>query len=314
MKRALLSLVLAGTLFTYTACKGQDIGSDSKGGSVFTVYALKSVRAELNTKEPLALSRVAIVDSVQKVNTSTGIRTVRKVHGITTRLALSNSGKNVVLSNLLSTKLGVEARLGYQIVVDSVTNLDAFPGTFSIGGGLISGFDNFLLYDKASNTVSHERPFNIGAEVNYNFYFAAPSGVKKPTRWVIALNTSIVRTWNSDDLISYQNLDKATIAQNAVAFEKFEGRYGTLDKSVWKGRASIAVPVFFWHINLIPFYAVSTNFNNKTKSTPGVNLNYVTQPIQWYKYKFPSSVGLGLDWFDKKASKPNLFIRGAFSI
>lgn len=312
MKRTLLCLVWI--LSTYAVCRGQDIGSDSKGNSVFTVYALKSVRAELNTKEPLALSHVSIVDTTQKYRTSDGLPTVRKVHGLTTRLALANSGKNVVLSNLLSTKLGVEARLGYQVVVDSVTNLDGFPGTFSIGGGLITGFDNFLLYDKTSNTVSHERPFNIGGELNYNFYFAAPSGVKNPTRWVIALNTSIVRTWNSDDLISYQSLDKAIIAQHAVAFEKFEGRYGILDKSTWRGRVSIAAPVFFWHLNVIPFYAVSTNFNGKTKSTPGVNLNFITQPIQWYKYKFPSSIGLGLDWFDKKASKPNLFIRGAFSI
>lgn len=330
MKRTLLlftALVLVSTTYLCTPCSSQDVGSDSKGGGVFTVYSLKVVRAEINTKDPLTFSHSFARDTTTFVNVSTRELTVRKVHGVTARLALTNSGKNVILSNLLDTKLGLEARVGHQVIVDSVKSLFGIRGLFGLSGtystGIngILGFDNFSYYNQETNNVSHERPLNFGAEYNYNYYITPKSKyrttksgkTKEAIRFTIAFNSSLLRTWNNEELKNYQDLDKSVITQTAVAFDKFNGRYGILDKSFWKGRFSAALPIYIDHINAIPFCATYIT-SSGTKVSPGLNINYVVSPIKWYVYKFPTSLGGGIDWFDKKLNRPNLFVRGAFTL
>jgi hypothetical protein len=311
-----LAALFVQLLLNSATSAAQKIGADSKGKSVFT-YFTNSPRIEINSTDELSIGKAFGTDSTQYVYTSTSQRTVSKWRGFTARVSALNADDRIVLSKLLSTRLGGELKVGVQSAVRRVTTLQNIRGVRAWGINLIGSFDNFYYYDQNSKVISHEYPLTAGVEGDYDFFYTNVPAWLKPLRvqrFAIALHGSVRRTWNDDDLINYQDLDKVTVLPNAVALSDFRGRYGSLKTDVYQLRLAGSAPMYIGRLNPIPYAVFTHSVNGSTKLYPGLLLNILSKPVGGTSFSFPSTIGVGLDWAEQTWSKPNLFVRGTFSL
>lgn len=147
-----------------------------------------------------------------------------------------------------------------------------------------------------------------------NFFFRNKN-LSSKKRIILALNASLLRTWNDDDLINFQNISDVTVLPNIVALKDFEGRYGTLKDDIIKFRFSASLPMYFSLINPIP-YVVYNNASGTESYNFGVFTNILNKSLPRQNFKIPSSFGFGIDWIysQEKFSSANVFIKGAISI
>lgn len=313
---SLLGILAIQLLLNSTTSKAQKIGADSKGKSVFT-YFTNSPRIEINSTDELSIGKAFGTDSTQYVYAGTTQKTVSKWRGFTARVSVLNADDRIVLSNLLSTRLGGELKVGLQSAVRRVTTLKNILGVRAWGINLVGSFDNFYYYDQATKAISHERPLSGGIEGDFDYFYTEVPTLLKALhvdRFALAFHGSARRTWNDDDLINYQDIGQVNVLPNAVALTDFSGRYGSLRTDIYQLRLAGSAPMYVGRFNPIPYAVFTRSTNGNTRFYPGLLLNILSKPVAQTEFSFPSTLGVGLDWAEKTWNKPNLFIRGSFSL
>lgn len=296
----------------------QKIGVDRKGKSVFTHFSTAEARVEISSEEPLSVSYFHPLAETIFTLKKTGDTTVVKMRGINAQVSMLNSGEHVILTDLADPDAspGLGIRLGYQSTIDVFHNINKIPafylGTYTWGLNGVLNWENIRLYDSLSNTISRKHPMTVGIEGNFNIFFKNWTGTA--TRIVFAFTGSVLRTWNDDDLIQYQELSKTNVLPSVVTLKDFKGRYGTLDREVVKSRFSFAFPMYFGRFNPIP-YVVYTGVSGKNTYGYGVFINLTEKRLTKIKFKIPSAIGAGIDWISKggKLSDPSVFVKGSIS-
>jgi hypothetical protein len=329
MKKIILLFGLLMLLNIYS--NAQSIGVDSKGKSIFTHYSRADARLEVSTDEPFSLSYIVHpgITSFQKRNLDKGPALsgkagaayqtdlkLKKFRGTLIQVSMLNSSDYLALNNLLDIRPGLGLKLGHQVSIGDFDELDNIPRAAAYTGGFnaILNIDNIKLYNTDNNLEEKKLPVTCGAEFNYSLFFKNRKKDRN-IRNVFAVNGMLVRTWNDDDLISYQKISDVTILPNVVALKEFEGRYGKLQTDVTKFRLAVSGPMYIGYVNPIPYVVV----NLQTKSNPiyylGVFTNILTKPLSKTHFKIPTSIGLGIDTKLQGGvlSRPNVFIKGSIS-
>lgn len=314
----------------YTA-NSQNIGVDNKGKSVFTHYSKADARLEISTDEPLSLSYIAgarETDYIRKkklvqepLNARMNNRfktdtTVSKFSGVLLQVSMLNSDDYLTLTNILDIRPGLGLKVGYQNGIGSFKNLDEVPklGAYAWGINAVFNMDNIKLYNTDNNKEEKKLPLTYGAEFNYSFFFKNRNKERR-IRNVLALHAKFTRTWNDDDLISYQKIGDVTVLPNVVALQAFEGRFGKLKNDITKFRLAFSAPFYISHINPIPYFVL----NIQSKSNPiyffGVFTNMLAKSLTKTDFKIPTSLGIGIDAKVQRGvvSRPNVFIKGSIS-
>jgi hypothetical protein len=229
-----------------------------------------------------------------------------------------NADEYFLVKKLKDLRPGLGLKLGHQVSIDTFTNIDAIPDpykrTFAFIWNGIFNIDNIKLYDKTSGKIEKRYPLTYGAEITLNYFFKHRS--KDSTRVALALNAKLVRTWNDDDLDNYKLISETTVnTSQVVAFDKFDGRYGTLEEKT-KFRTSLSIPTYFWHLNPIPFVVGNFVSGEKAKYHVGLFTNFLAKRLPKARFSIPASVGMGVDWVIKgaSASKPFVFFSGSIEL
>jgi hypothetical protein len=297
----------------------QKIGIDSKGKSIFTHLSRKEARFEFSTEEPLSLSYVINPKITNFFLTKSGDTTVIKFSGVYCNLSMLNSGDYLIFKNLSEMRPGVGIKLGYQTSIEQFSNIDLIPdnykGTYTAGMNFILNVDNIKLYNTDNDQVEIKHPLTYGIEGNYNFFFKNRSRNSKK-RVALALNASVLRTWNDEDLLNYQTLSNITILSTIAALKDFEGRYGKLNNNISYSRFSISLPIYVSLLNLIPYIAIYSITDHIPQYRLGGFVNILSKSLPKQNFKIPASVGLGIetDYNYHQFSKPIIFLKGAISI
>lgn len=258
------------------------------------------------------------VEYVQKIS---GLKTVTKRKSWAAGATLTTSDDLLSVSKGGEFRPGLELKLGRHMTIDSfedavLSNVKYSVKTYGFNG--ILTIDNIKLYDPLVSKAAKKYPVSAGAEGYMNFIFVNRGKLAdKALRVILALNASVRHTWNDDGLISYQELSKATVAAPVVALEEFEGRYGTLNRDVWKGRLSASWPVYWNHFNPIPYIAVVAQTNGKPIYYPGIFTNYLVDKLVVKKFLLPSAsfgVGIGYKYTDSKFSNTIFYVKGDLNL
>lgn len=303
-------LILTATILTFTFfAKAQKIGTDSKGKSIFSFYSLNDYRLEIATDEPLSIG-----SSFRRINTTFtvgGSKTVIKSSGMYLNLSLLNSTNIINFNTLGSINPGLGIKLGYQNSIKEFSDINITPkGTYAWGINGVFNYENIKLFNTIDSTIGKKYPLTYGLEANFTYFS------KGKLRNMIAVNASLMRTWNDDDLLNYQDKKNVVIGSNVVALEDFEGRFGELRTDISKFRLSVSSPFYLGYLNPIPYVAIVSNTGGTTKYFLGSYFNILTSKLEPKGYTIPSSIGIGVDWTyssDKKWSSANIFLRGAIN-
>jgi hypothetical protein len=309
MKKNILKVLLICVIFlTGKYSFGQKIGTDSKGESIFYFYSLNDYRLEFDTEEPLSLGFSTY--RFRTTFTRDADTTVIKNSGLFVNLSMLNSDDYINFKNLSEMRPGAGIKVGWQKSIEKFQDIDRTPsGTYAWGINALFNFDNIKLYNPLNDIVSKKLPLTYGLESNFTYFS------KSKFRNMIAINLSYNRTWNDDELLNFQSLDKVTIDNNVVALEDFEGRYGELSNEVDKVRLSTSFPFYIGYVNPIPYLVLNTSSNSAPKYSVGTFVNILTKKLEVKDFSIPSSFGLGIDWTYTKNewTKPAIFIRGAIN-
>ena len=309
MKRNILKTTLFfGLILTGQYCFAQKIGTDSKGKSIFSFYSLNDYRLEFDTEEPFSLGF-----STYRFKTTFTIdadTTVVKNSGIYVNLSMLNSDDYINFKNLSEMRPGAGFKIGWQKSIEKFQDIDRTPGgTYSWGINAFFNFDNIKLYNPLDSLTTTKLPLTYGLESNFTYFS------KSKFRNMIAINLSYNRTWNDDELLNFQTIDKTTIANNIVALEDFEGRYGLLSNEIDKVRLSTSFPFYIGYLNPIPYLVLNVSSNSAPKYSVGTFINILTKKLEVKDFNIPSSFGLGIDWTysANNWTKPSIFMRGAIN-
>lgn len=287
----------------------QKIGVDSKGKSIFSFYSLSDYRLEVSTDEPLSIGR-ALTRFTTKYMVR-GVPTIVKDKGLYLNLSMLNSTDMLVFNSLSKMKPGFGIKLGYQKSVQSFNDIDRTPrGTYTAGVNTVFNMDNIKLFNTVDSIITKKYPLTYGVEGNFTYFS------KSNFRNIIALNISFSRTWNDDDLLSYQNKSDVIIGSTVVALEEFDGRFGKLKTDINKFRISTSFPFYIGYLNPIPYVVLISSTGNSPKYFLGTFFNILTAPLEKKDYTIPASLGIGIDWTystDKKWSSANIFLKGAIN-
>jgi len=309
---ALVSLACAA------GANAQGVGFDSKYKSIFSYYTSDNKLAiQTSSSTPVSVYKtVARGDSVVKsypniVPQGDPIPTVTKQHLWLYQASLLTSDGNSYAS-FTKIRPGIGLAFGYQNAINTVSHLDVIGGANTWGINGIFNLNNIDLYNTNTNREESRLPVTYGLEANYNHLFPHRNDAK--FYWLLSLTASLYHTWNDDVLLSYQNLDAATISNSVVAFDNFRGRYGDFKNNVTNGRFSAATPLYWWYLNLIPFAELNYYSNAQRDYHAGAFLLILPNKISATNYSIPTSLGVGVDWIhsDGKFSSANFIITGTF--
>lgn len=298
---------------------GQKIGIDGKGKSIFTHISRSEARFEFSTEEPLSISYLFNPKISTFSLTQTGDTTVTKFSGLLGQISMLNSGDYLALSNLSKLRPGVGFEIGYQKSIERFRNIDIIPssygGTYTAGIKGLFNIDNIKLYNTDNSKIESKLPLTYGLEANYNFFFKNMNR-QSINRIVFALNLSLLRTWNDDQLISYQKISDVTILPTVVALEEFDGRYGRLNNEVTNLRISISLPMYFGILNPIPYVSFYSITNQNPQYRMGVFTNILNKGLTKENFKIPASIGIGIETMntDGKFANPVILLKGAISL
>jgi len=300
----------------------QEIGIDRKEKSVFTYYSLPESRFSLTADGNVTYSfLLKAADTIPFVSTVTHKITISKLAAWTCDIKVVTEFDFLSSENLSTLRPGLELKFGHQTLVDTFKNLETrLPqskrSVKTHGWNAILRVDNIKYYDSSLKVASKKYPFTYGLEGYYNMVFKnSDTSIKH--RIVLAFNGSLTRTWNDDDLISYQEAADAIITPAVVALEDFEGKYGTFKNNLTNLRLSVSLPMYFGHFNPIPYVVL----NVRSATTPtyyfGLFTNIISNKdlLKPQLFKIPSSLGVGVDWKlqSSKFSKGTVFVKGAIS-
>ncbi len=308
--------LLVFTLVFTTLSYSQKMGVDGKEKSVFTYYTFPSDRLSINAEGSVNYTFVFGLKDEVWVRTRTRDVTVVKKTGWTIDLGLTTDETFLSSENLSKLRPGLDLKFGKQKSIDTFNSIDIrLPNrkksVKTYGFNIIFKIDNIRLFDSTLKQNSKKYPLTYGGEVYYNFIFRNLDTLNKH-RIVLAFTGSATRTWNDDDLLSYQDIGDAIVTSEVVALEEFEGRFGILKPNVNSLRFSISLPMYFGNFNPIPFLV----FNAKSFSMPsyrfGGFLNVLSKKLDQRKFSIPSSLGVGIDWKvqERKIAKGTLFVKG----
>ena len=325
MKNLILFIVVA-LMWQHT--NAQEIAADSKGKSIFTYYGFEESRFNFSADDLTVTFGInRLFDSIFYYRSPDTINVLKK-RGMVIQLGLLNANKNIDLSELNKFTPGYILRLGYQNNVQAIS--DNYRGaTFSWGFSGRFSIDKFKLYDPATALVTDEKPVTYGLETNLTWF---PMQIKGGRLFLMHTNLSLLKTWNDDDMYRFKELDGDIIYNDGsiIAFEDFDGRYGTLIENIDKVRLAISTPFYFGdyitgtsrlaktvkHISIIPYATVSTTSVSKPLYMTGGFLNFLSKPMDLNKFTAPSSLGIGIDWQKDSEgwSKSTIFLKGSIAI
>lgn len=329
MKKILFALL---TSLIFVVGYVQKIGVDSKNKPVFTYYSLNTDRVAISADGNLTYTYSFPAKPISYVRVSDKSPTVtkQKFWAMTTSLKTDDDFLSYTIGGTFRPGLGL--RIGRQVTIDTFVLLDARLNGIknsvkTYGVNLLLDIDNLKVYYPEAKKPIREAPLSAGVEFYWNAVFRRKTNIKLENklyserasdivRWIFAFNSSIQHTWNDDELLSYQEAEKVITNDAVYAMEEFEGRYGSLNKDVWKIRASAATPFYWRKINPIPFIS----YVIQTGSTPtfytGMFTNVLNKGLAVDKFTIPSSVGFGLNWkyADSKFSKPIFYVKGEISL
>ena len=309
-------VIVSVVLFSFHV-SAQKIGVDSKGKSIFTHFSRSEARLEFSTEEPLSLSYFLWTKNINHVLTNSGVTTVTKFSGFFGQLSMLNSTETLDLSNLADIHPGLGMKFGYQKSIENFTNIDLIPrnykSVYTCGINGIFNIDNVQLYNSDSLREEKKYPLTYGIEGNLNFFFRNKG--ESTSRVVLAINTSLLQSWNSDDLLNYQKISEVTVLPDIITLKDFKGSYGVINQNITKFRLAISSPMYFSVFNPIPYIVLNSTYKSYPKWNLGIFLNILTKSLPKQNFKIPTSLGIGIDWIYSadKFSKPNIFIKGAIS-
>lgn len=315
-----LKLTVTSFLFILSLhLHAQEIGVDRKGKSVFTYYSKDDSRISVTADGNLAYAGIFNQADLIYRNKKTHDVTVKKFIAWNYQVKLT-SEEDLLSSDKFSTlRPGLQFKLGRQVSIDTILHLDRnLPtGKASVktyGYNIVLQVANIKLYDSIVNKESKKYPGTIGVQGNYNFIFRNRD-TNATHRFILAFTGSLLNTYNSDELTSYQNLTSAVVRPSIVTMEDLEGKFGAI-RRINDLRLSMALPVYFNHFNPIPYVV----YNVKTYAEPayyfGAFLNFLKPIIDQHSFQVPSTIGLGVDWkySASKWSRPVFFIKGEVKI
>jgi hypothetical protein len=303
MRKFTLALLL---LISFHFSYSQEVAVDSKGEPVFQFYSLEDARLQFSRRTPLSASYVF------------PSRQTEKNSGTLLQFSVLNSGDFPLTSKLKDIRPGAGIKLGRQHVLRQFNEIDQSKknSTHTWGFNAFFNVDNIKLYDTIKGAAAKKYPLTYGAEGNYVFFF---KNKKQDPNWRKALSiyTSLSSTWNDHNLLSYQEISKATLRPDVIAMQNFDGRYGVLRKNFLKYRMAISFPMFYKRLNPTPYLAAIFGTQNSPSYHMGVFTNVLSSSLKKSNTKLPSTFGIGFDWVyatEHLPAKVNLFLKIAVSL
>jgi len=308
-------LVFLALLLCAHMVSGQEIGIDRKGKSIFTYYSKEDKRFSFTADGNLAYAQIFHARDVVYEKPENHDITVKKFAAWTYRIALTSEEDLLSSEKLSKLRPGLQFKIGRQTSIDTFLHLDHNLPTSkgsvkTYGGNLILELANTKLYDSVTNRNSKKYPGTVGLEGNFNFIFKNKDSNSKH-RIILAFNGSLVNTYNDDELISYQNLAAATIRPPIVTLEELEGKFGRV-RRVNDLRFSVSLPMYFGHLNPIPYIVYNARTHSRLAYYTGVFLNFLNPVLNQRSFQIPSTFGIGVDckYSGDKFSKPVFFLKG----
>jgi hypothetical protein len=321
MKRIIYLLILG--LALVSTAKAQGVGFDTKNKSIFSYYTSdNNIAIQTSSSMPVSIYKTWTADSVPKYYLARKwlkgrpagadtVPTVTKQHLWALQGAMLTDGGNSYAS-FKKIRPGIGLAFGYQNSINAVSHLDVTGGAWTWGVNGIFDLNNIDLYNTNTNQEGNKLPVTYGLEANVNHLFPHSNTAK--FYWLLSVTASVYHTWNDDELLSYQNVDAATITNNIVAFDSFRGRYGDFKNNITNGRFSAATPLYWWYLNLIPFAELNTYSNNQSDYHLGAFMLVLPEKITATHYSIPTSLGVGVDWTHAKGgfAGADFIITGTF--
>ncbi len=321
MKNIYCLLILSFAFIATT--RAQSVGVDSKNKSIFSYYTPdNNVAVQTSSSTPVSIYKMWTLDTVHKYYI-TGqwqkgkpakedtVPTVLKQHLLILEGSmLTDDGNNY--ATFKKIRPGIGLAFGYQVSIETVNHLDVVGGAWTWGINAIFDLNNINLYNTDNNQEENKLPVTYGLEGNMNHLF--PHSNTARFYWMLSATASIYHTWNDDELLSYQNISAATITDKVVAFDSFRGRYGDFKNDITNGRFSLAAPMYFWYLNMIPFAELNAYSNNQTDYHLGAFMLVLPAKITPTNYTIPTSFGVGVDWIHTNTGfgNANFIITGTF--
>lgn len=305
------TLTLAGMLLFATDALSQDIATDSKGKGVFPFQAARKGRVEFSPRDfsfNIQWRNTTWISTVRRDSVLELVGVEKKSFWFLQPAAL-NLTDLFVSSAIGSLRPGGRLRFGYQ---RTVSLIDAkYKGwTYSSGLSINLGADNLKLYDPLDGTSSKRYPLIGGADVNVTLFPPASEHL------LIAITGSYSYGYNDTELLNFKELAGAGLTANGVAFDKFDGKQGTLREGVNGGRMSLGFPILIaGHVSPVPYVAVVAREFSYPTTFAGVFVNFHWDPISFRSLKADNTFGMGVDWTMSGGvqSNANFFVRGNFS-
>lgn len=300
-------------------CKAQKIGIDREEKSVFTYYSVPDERFSISADGSIAYSlRLGQPKKIDFYPWNSDKTSAQKLRAYNLDIEASTDQDLFSTEDISKLRPGMKITFGRHVTIDQFDNLELKlpPKKKSLktyGYSLVLGFGNIKLFDSTLKVANKKYPLEYGIEGYWNAIFRNKHvGVK--SRILFATTFSFTRTWNDDDLLYYQDITRSIVTPQVVAMEDFEGRFGSLKKSLNNFRMSASFPIYFSHFNPIPFVAVRAREESSPAYYFGVFLNLLAKKdlLDAHLFKIPSTLGFGIDWkyYESSWSKPALFVKG----
>jgi hypothetical protein len=338
--RPLLCLIMV-LLFSAEAFS-QSIAIDRKKKPVFSYYSVDNTLFSLSADGDVAITLMPKFDTARYVLTKASLKklsldkttSVIKLVGYPVEFKLITNLGLAASNKLKDLRPGFQVTAGRQVAVSNI--YDSVLPTMAVASGginIIFKMDNFAYFDtiKKANP-SYRLPITYGIEGHHNIIFrnrtAAIRDAKDPSkqyknRFILSGTASVTNTWNEDDMLSYQELNKVMITPPVVGFETAAGKYGVLQENKLNLRLSLSTPMYFWakkfwwHFNPVPYVVFSSFEGQKPVYYAGAFINILNERKTAANFNAPSSLGFGIDWKftdeEIRSKAPVLFLKGTFS-
>lgn len=294
--------------------QAQSIATDSKGNPVLQLYAFENARFDFSSKDFTFTVTSKSINKTFKFFSATNDTNVIKKRQAFFQVSILNTDELQSLSDISGFRPGGKMKIVFQNIVDSINPL-FHEATFGGGFALFASVDNIKLYNESINIIEKRYPFTIGVEGNLNLFLPK---LWAKTRWaILSFNMSASNGWNNSELKNYKDITNVITTPSVVAFDNFDGKFGTLKTRLNNFRLGISLPINLHRTQLIPYVVHSSSVGTSPLFITGTYLNIVLgESSDFNKLKVPSAFGIGIDWVknEKKWTSPNIFIRGAFTI
>jgi TM2 domain-containing membrane protein YozV len=325
LKKITLSILF--TFCTFYISKAQDILTDSKGNTLFSVPS-SSVTPQISGNNVGIVIPVVHIKQikyyVRQKNDTTKIYTMQKSNIVTFKANLYNNTDDQLIFNK-DTKISPHIELGYVFTtIDTVYNADQKKGTYyTLYGSIFTDHQQLDVYDFPSHTIARNgyKKWEPGVKISANIFYH--------TDWAIALSGSYQHGVNLDNLTSYQKItpdfqSDANVATNGTV----DGYLGPVAaKNLF--RFSVSFPwfgvhkfIFKKHLSGIqfvptPYYILSTPISDKLAHNAGVGLSVFNGRFyrQHSSFTFTDSFSIGYNLINSadKSNAKYVFLTGTFS-